>query len=544
MYLITALAVVIIGGLYYLNEQEHRGITMMMQDEDIENTQLLEKIIHFESEGLNAFANDYTYWDDMVNFTKNYDTAWSNANIVASIPTYKVDYVWVFGKDYSPGYFTSREDIPKIDSGLISKEMLTKLTAGNRLFHFFIQSPAGIIEVSGATIHPTLDPKRLTEPQGYFAVGRLWTKDVLVELSELTSAAVGIIELSKKDSIERYTNEHGFFTSSLLTLSSWDNKPLVYVLSSKEVTIVKLLHEKSDSEFIVIVIFVSVLLLLSGGSLFYLVNLPLKKISRSLRENDPKHIKGLLDSRNEFGEMARLVNEFFVQKQKLLDEIEVRAEAERKAHHSENELKRSLKEKEVLLKEIHHRVKNNLQIIISLIRLQTNRLTDKETIRHLHTSLNRIKSIALVHEMLYRSHDLSKIDFNEYIRKITLSLRAIYSNDMRDVKIEVSADDIFLGVESAVPCAVIINELVTNSIKHAFNGAASGKIEISMKKAGGLYTLRVADNGMGISDSININETNSLGMHLITSLSDQLDAESSLQRDNGTVFTLKFQEEE
>ena len=189
------------------------------------------------------------------------------------------------------------------------------------------------------------------------------------------------------------------------------------------------------------------------------------------------------------------------------------------------------------------RVKNNLQIIISLIRLQSNKITNNTTLQHLNTTLNRIKSIAFVHEMLYRSTDLSKIDFNNYISKFAYSLKDIYASSAQDIKLEINVKDIFLGVDKAVPCGIIINELVTNSIKHAFKGSPKGIINISMEITDGMCVLRIADNGVGICKDFDLSQTDSLGMYLVTSLASQLNAELDIESNNGTVFTLKFREE-
>ncbi|MEO8512646.1 MAG: histidine kinase dimerization/phosphoacceptor domain -containing protein [Ignavibacteria bacterium] len=543
IYLVAALGLLMLCGLFYLKTTEDSRVTMLMKDEQSDNTILLQKIIDFKSEGLKTFANDYTYWDEMVQFVQNNDTAWSNANIAVSMPSYGVDYVWVFDEEYKPGYHVSGANVPPIDSEIITKEMLLKMTSGSRFFHFFIRTNSGIVEISGATIHPTADPERLTKPRGYFAAGRLWSDKLIGEISELTGSDIVLKEVNRNDSLLLHGNDANYVIYSAYTLNTWEGKPLIQALSSREVTIVKSMHEQSHRQLTFILVFVFGILLLFSVSLYYMVNLPLSKTTRSLRESDTKHILKLVKKQDEFGEMARLINDFFDQKQKLVKEIEERTEAEGKLRISEEELKHSLTEKEVLLKEVHHRVKNNLQIIISLIRLQTGKLNDENTIQHLNTTLNRIKSIAFVHEMLYRSDDLSRIDFNKYITQFTGSLQDIYSGSSRGIKLEISVSDIFLSVEKAVPCGVIINELVTNSIKHAFKGDTGGTIKISMEICGDLYILKVSDNGIGLSKNFDIDESGSLGMFLLKSLSRQIDAELEIESKNGTTVSLRFSEE-
>lgn len=540
IFLITALLLLGISGLYDYRELEHSRVMLLLKDEEAKQRDLLKKIIQFKSAGLNAYTKDYTYWDEMVQFAKTGDTAWAKANIEASMGTYEADYIWVFDNNFSRSYFYGFENSHLIEPGILTKDMLVKLTTSKRLFHFFIQTDSVIIEISGATIHPTLDPNRLTDPMGYFVVGRLWSKKLLNEFSGLTGSNIQLMNIRNKDNNKSIINDNEYIIKSFLPLKSFDENDIALVSTTKEVTILKLMQEQSNREFAVMVIFVSVVLMFAGYSLYYLINLPLKKISLALNDSDAGHIKTLLDKNNEFGNMARMVNEFFIQKDKLVAEIEVRTEAEMKIRISEEKLRSSLREKEVLIKEVHHRVKNNLQIIISLIRLQVNRIQDENITGHLNKILNRIRSISLVHEMLYRSPDLSRINFNDYICRITDSLRTIYADESRDLKIEVYAEDILLGVDAAVPCAVIINELVTNSIKHAFIGSKSGIINISMIKDCKNYLLKVSDNGVGISGDMKIDETKSLGMHLVSTLADQLDAKLKIEREKGTAFILEI----
>ncbi len=515
----------------------------MLVDEDKENTKLLKNIITLKSASLKVFTEDYTYWDDMLLFASTGDTAWATENIVASAQTYKSDYAWVFDKNFRLTYFFSASGNLLSDSALISADIVRKLTGKNRFFEFFAKSDSGIVEIRGATIHPTSDPLRITDPGGYFVVGRLWSEQWQTELSSVTNSSIEIIDPKMPDNSGHDGSWNSFQIKSLLMLKDWQQKPIASVQSSREATIIKIIHKQVQREFYIIVIFISGVLVLVSLSLYYLVNLPLKKISRSLKENNPLYLSGLTGKGNEFGEMARLVGEFFLQKKELLKKIEEQAEAEEKIRQSEEVLKHSLKEKEVLLKEVHHRVKNNLQIIISLIRLQTSRIANRVTVEQLHTSLNRIKSIALVHEMLYGSHDLANIDFGIYIQKITSSLRDIYLSSQYDIKIDISANNVFLGVDSAVPCAIIINELVTNAIKHAFGRSKKGNISISLNTEGGFHVLNVHDNGIGMSKEIDIYNTESLGMHLISSLTEQLDGTLSVRTEGGTSFTLKFKEE-
>jgi len=218
----------------------------------------------------------------------------------------------------------------------------------------------------------------------------------------------------------------------------------------------------------------------------------------------------------------------------------VRDISERKR--AEEELKESLKEKEVLLKEVHHRVKNNMQVISSLLMLQEDSSEDKKIIEMLKDSQNRISSMALIHERLYRSHNLSKVDLNEYIDDLVSGLFQSYGVSESRVALNINVENVLLGIDSAIPCGLIINELVSNSLKHAFPGDKNGEIKIFLRLMDeNMIELVVGDNGIGIPEDMDIRKTRSLGLYLVTLLvENQLHGEIALNRERGTEFLIKF----
>ncbi|MBD2121759.1 histidine kinase dimerization/phosphoacceptor domain -containing protein [Trichocoleus sp. FACHB-262] len=216
--------------------------------------------------------------------------------------------------------------------------------------------------------------------------------------------------------------------------------------------------------------------------------------------------------------------------------------AERKR--AEEQLKLSLKEKEVLLKEIHHRVKNNLQVISSVLRLQSDYVKDDKILALFNDSQNRIRSMALIHEKLYQSSNLLKINFDEYIHDLTENLIRSYVAFASTVTLTTNAIGVWLNIDTAIPCGLIINELVSNALKHAFLGSnPDNEIQISITSGNdNQFTLIVRDNGMGFPEDIDFRNTESLGLELVCVFTEQLDGAIALDRSNGTAFVITFSE--
>ena len=210
---------------------------------------------------------------------------------------------------------------------------------------------------------------------------------------------------------------------------------------------------------------------------------------------------------------------------------------------AEEQLKASLEEKELLLKEVHHRVKNNLQVISSIFSLQSQTLEDEQALAILEESQNRISSMALVHEKLYQAANLANIDFAEYIRDLTYNLLASYNVNSDWIQTEMNIESIQLNLDSAIPCGLLINELVSNSLKHGFPDQRSGTIYIFLgvkDEQAETLCLKVEDDGVGLPEGFNPNKATSLGVSLISSLTQQLRGTLKFQNNPGASFEITF----
>jgi PAS domain S-box-containing protein len=201
----------------------------------------------------------------------------------------------------------------------------------------------------------------------------------------------------------------------------------------------------------------------------------------------------------------------------------------------------ALKEKEILLAEIHHRVKNNLQIVSSLLDLQAGRVGDQTTRDLLRDSQNRIHSMALIHQALYGSNDFESVDFAQFSATLLSALTESYSVDPGRIVIRVDVEPVQLPIDTAVPCGLVVNELITNALKHAFPNQNHGEIRIALtRQVGNEVLLSVSDNGIGLPDHVDIMRTETIGLQLVELLADQLDGEISIHRVDPTRFSLRF----
>ncbi|BDZ70997.1 PAS domain-containing sensor histidine kinase [Methanobacterium petrolearium] len=209
---------------------------------------------------------------------------------------------------------------------------------------------------------------------------------------------------------------------------------------------------------------------------------------------------------------------------------------------TQKKLEIALEEKEMLIKEIHHRVKNNLMVISSLLNLQSQHIEDEDVLSVFRESENRAKSMALIHESLYRSTDLKQIDFGDYIRSLTKNLFYTYVPDPNRIKLNLKVEDLMIDINTAVPLGLIVNEIVTNSMKYAFPGDETGEITVEFYPENETLILRVADDGIGLPDDLDLEKISSLGLQIVNNLTHQIDGEIEVGGTNGAEIKIKFKE--
>jgi signal transduction histidine kinase/CheY-like chemotaxis protein len=511
--LILLLTAIFMFGLFSLRNSENKNFAKMLNGRIAERDTIIRKIIDLKSKSLINYVYDYSYWDEMVSFSQSLDEKWALENIVTSIPTFDVDAVWLFDKELNLIYSTNKSNDRTLKLPL-SKEDLKSIINTNLFSHFYINTSRGLMEISVAPLQPSSDMQRVSVPLGYFIGGRFWTEEYVGSLSQLTNSKINIISNSKYSDTIPQLKLYEFANEFLLKEWSGSTLSKIRAVSTSEST--KEFLNYSKYQFIATIIFVILVILMILLYLLRLLNRPLKAITESLERESPEPIKKLQSKKNEFGEMARLISEFFKNKESLLEEIDMRIKAEAKLINKQEELIKSKQKAEELSKiksnllaNLSHEFRTPLSGIIGISELLKNEVHDNEQLKlldditisgkRLHDTLNSILMLAQ-----FESTDISlhKEKFNlsneisDYFKKH--SYKAEEKN--LDLKILIEEDDIYAETDKDLLKNVLYN-IFDNAVK--FTDKGSIKIILSTKKINDIINAEIAiiDTGIGISQN-------------------------------------------
>jgi len=329
---LVVLAVVLValfGGLLIVfNSMEKARLEDVFRAKERDQTQAVNNIFILVGNSLETFAYDYTYWDEMADFVGTKDKAWAAENIETPLSTYKANAAWVYSADKSLTYSVNNLDDAYLEKLPVPAEAFDILFANKRFCHFFMNTPKGLLEIRGATIHPTNDPDRKTDPRGYFFVSRIWDDAFLKYLSGITRSKVRLVPESSMEAHKHAADPGEGVINVPTILNDWKNSPIVTVETVMTIEAVGSFKRISRQTLLMLAVYSIFALLAVGSLLFAWVNRPLDLITKTLASKDVSHIEGLAAKKDEFGRMAALVKKFFEQKGLLSRETAGRERSE------------------------------------------------------------------------------------------------------------------------------------------------------------------------------------------------------------------------
>ena len=228
-------------------------------------------------------------------------------------------------------------------------------------------------------------------------------------------------------------------------------------------------------------------------------------------------------------------------KKNEIDQLSIVAHDITEKKRSEQRIVNSLKEKEILLQEVHHRVKNNMQVISSILNIQSSFVEDATLLEILQECRNRIRAMSIIHEDIYHTLEFGSIDFSDYIINLSSNLISVYCLEEDKIHIQYNMDHVRLNLDQAVPCGLLVNELVSNSIKHAFPGERKGQITITLKEKDNHVFIEISDDGIGLNQDVTLIQKDTLGLQLVSTLAEQIDARIETSTKKGTSFIITFE---
>jgi len=461
-----------------------------------------DEILALRGRSLESYAFDYTTWDEMVDFVGSGDSSWAAENIVTSLPTYRANAAWVCRLDFSLAYSADDQESHALEELPAPESVLAGLFARNRFCHFFAQTPAGLLEVRGATIHSSDDTAREIPEQGAFLVGALWTDEYVAELGQMTQNQVQLLPLRAARSPTPPSTRNRETIAFSRQLSDWTGRPLATLQVRSESPILRELNQSSVRDIAILLVFGAVTVLLLTFLLGRWVNTPLGTISRSLSTERPEILDKLRRDKSEFGLLGQLVTRFFEQKNELVKEIAERKLAMAALATKDEELQRSNAELEQFAYVASHDLQEPLRMVGSYTQLLARRYQGKldadadEFIAFAVDGVTRMQG--LINDLLQYSRVGTRGRTPEPTDSGTVLDRALLNLKLaiEDNRASVTSDPLPVVLADDRQLEQLFQNLIGNAVK--YHGDEPPRVHISAQRSDGTWTFAVKDNGIGI----------------------------------------------
>lgn len=538
--------VCLVAVLYSISQVIVMGSFVELEEENThQNVERVLKSLSNDLAMMSSTANDWAAWDDTYTFIEDGNPDYIEGNLMDGTFTNLRLNIMMYVHSSGELVFDKAVNLQDEIEMPFPKSLEDHISANDFLLHHedsessktgFLLLPEGPLLLASGPILTSNDEGPI---RGTLIIGRFLTAEELNRLEEITQIPFSLVSITDllippdfEEALSFLSDTTPVFVEPLSedTVSGYT---LIKDIYGQPILVLRVdiprdiyREGKASMRYFLasflaggLVVVVVILLLLET-----LILSPLTHLSgnvSTIAESDDLSARVSVTGKDELSSLAGEIN-------RMIETIE----------QSSKKLQYSLKEKEILLREIHHRVKNNMQIILSLLNLQSAYIEDKKMSGVFKESQDRIRTMALIHEKLYQSENLANINFREYVETLVYGLFQSYGK--RKITVDIDVEDISPGMDVAIPCGLIINELVSNALKHAFP-RGEGKIKVVLQKVGTEIQLVISDNGVGIPNDIDFRNTKSLGLQLVTLLAEeQLNGKIELNRLEGTEFRIIF----